>query len=486
MGPVNVPILAKSVEHVRSIFGNSGTLFDAYAMIDDSDIQCNVHLIKTAGRHSELYLNVLKDNGEIIENGFYIKSKHANEISNDIEIYLDDNVLTFKYPVKLGGNTLSYSLSNYNTLHELANAINSDTRLLKGEVWCSAFCEPHISCKFSLAPVNATDLKLTGGDNGIYYNKNMMYNCMTTTYSILEGAPTDIIVPLDSYYDDTLTDDKELLENYNFEKDYVTLKSNGQYLSFYKQLLDFCKLQMQSSIITHGVMGMNPLAIPDIDEAFMFKRLDTFNKANELSMEDRNYSHMISVTASEVYGLYGTLVVNSYIAYAVLVASTKISETSTNKRLPSSFILFNIHEQYVLKQISEMGYVCFRNSPLTRNIHVVNGVTKSGHKDLKFLCNVRMIQVVMKNLRISLSKFIGQNVDDLIKSGEINKEMTRLMNDLNENNFVKDFSALNVMKKDEGHLLVDLTFATKYMVENIKSFSGLCATGDIINGLQGQ
>lgn len=472
-GPVNSPILAKSLEHVRSIFGNQGSLLEAYSIISDTDIPCNVHLCKTSGSHGELYLNVLKDNGDIIENGFYIKSKHANESANDIEIYLDDNVITFTYPQELGGNTLSYSLNNYNTLHDLANAINEDTKLLKGEVFCFAYCEPHISCKFSLSPVNSTQLKLIGGDSGLHYNKNMLYNCMGTTYSALEGYPTDIIVPLDVFYDDTLTDDIELLDSLSFNKDYLTLKSNGEYMSFYKQLVSFCKLQMQSSIISHGVMGMNLTNNYEIDEEELLKTLDVCNTINNLSDDLKKYSHMVSVVVSDVYALYGTVTTNAYIAYAVLIASTRISETTTNKSLPSSFVLYNVFEQDTLKQISDKGYVCFRNSPVTNNIHVVNGVTKSTHNELKYLCNVRMIQVVMKNVKALLSEYIGRNIEELIESGEINARMSELFSSLYADEFIKDFSALNVIKKDDSHLMVNLSFATRYMLEEIDSYSGL-------------
>lgn len=482
-GPVNVPILGKTLSYIKTIFGSTGSLIDAYMMIEDSDIPCNVYLVKTAGSHAELYLNVINDSGEIIENGFYIKSRHASEDSNNIEIYLDDNVITFTYPLELGGNTLSYQLANYKTLHDLAASINEDTKLSNGEIFCSAFCEPHISCDFTLSPVNPTNLKLVGGNSGLNYNKNMMYNSLSVTYSVLEGLPTDIVVPLECYFDDTFTDDLSYLDSYSFDKDYITLKSNGEYLSFYKQLIDFCRLQMQSSIITHGVMGMHVMEEYDIDIDKLIKKLDVFNKANNLPQDYEKYSHMISVTATDFYSMYGTMVTNSYIAYSVLLASAKISETTTNKNLPKSFILYNIFEQEVLSEISKMGYVCFRNSPLTNSPHVVNGVTKSKDENLKYLCNVRASQVVMKNIRNSLAKYVGKNIEQLIESGDINNDMHSIMSNLNTRGLLKGYSALNVIKKSDSHLMLDVSFSTKYMVEDLKSYTGLSSMGDITNGL---
>lgn len=482
-GPVNVPILARSLAYVKSIFGNVGSLIDAFMTIEDSDIECNVYLVKTSGSHAELYLNIINENGDILENGFYIKSRHANEYSNDIEVYLDDNVITFTYPFELGGNVLSYELNKYKTLHDLASSINEDTKLLNGEIFCSAFCESHISCDFTLSPVNPTNLKLIGGNSGLNYNKNMMYNSLSVTYSVLEGYPTDIIVPLECYYDDTFTYDIELLDKYTFDKDYIMLKSNGEYLSFYKQLIDFCKLQMQSSIITHGVMGMDENYKDDIDNNKLIEKLDTFNKVNVLSQDYEKYSHMISVTATNLYSMYGTMITNSYIAYSILLSNTKISETTTNKSLPSSFILYDILEQDTLNKISNMGYVCFRSSPLTNKVHVINGVTKSKDETLKYLCNVRAAQVVMKNIRECLTKYIGKNIEQLIDSGDINKDLHNTMSTLNAKGLIKSYSALNVIKKSESHLMLDISFSTKYMIEDLKSYTGLSSLGDITNGL---
>ena len=65
-GPVNVPTLAVSIEHARAIFGKEGSLVDAYSIIVDTDMDCNVWLVKTSGGHGEAYLNILKDNGDFI------------------------------------------------------------------------------------------------------------------------------------------------------------------------------------------------------------------------------------------------------------------------------------------------------------------------------------------------------------------------------------------------------------------------------------
>lgn len=474
-GPTNTPVLAKSVEHIKSVFGNEGSLIEAYLTIADSDIPCNVHLVKTSGSHAELFLNVISESGDILEDCIYIKSKDANEISNKIEVYLDNNVISFSYPEELGGHENTYNLSDYATIQDLISTINKDSRLKKGHVYCTAYCEPHIGCKFTLAPVNDSNLKLNGGNSGLDYNKNMMHNCMNTTYSILEGYPADIVIPLEMYYDDTLTSDINLLRKYTFDKDYITLTINNEFLSFYKQLVDFCRVQLQSGVVTHGVMGISPNI--NRSSKTIINRLSAIKEANKLDEQYDQYAHMVSVVASDLYALYGTSIQNGYIGYGVLLAHTAIAETTTNAQLPSSFALYDYIDQDILKKVNSLGFVSFRKSPKTRLVHVLNGITMSKHKELKYLVNTRSAQVVMRNFRVMLTKFIGRNIDELIKSGKLNKDISSLISELDAEGLIKDFSSINVSKKSESHLVIDLSFRTKYMLEDLKSYSGLTSVG---------
>lgn len=230
-GPVNIPVKVSSANYVKKVFGENGTLLDAFRVIKESDADCEVFMVKVTGKHSELYLNINLPNSKIEENGLFFKSKYANEIYNYIQIIIHEDALYINYPTsELGNYYLQYKYNEtdengddilddngnlvYKTLYDLAEEINEDTRLMNSEVFCYLSCDPTTMANTALVGVNEQVNTLKGGNSGIYYNKNMIYNCLSDTYNILEGREIDIIVPVECYYDDTFTDDKDALEEY--------------------------------------------------------------------------------------------------------------------------------------------------------------------------------------------------------------------------------------------------------------------------------
>ena len=269
LGPINTPIKANSLSHVISVFGTEGTLVDAYRIIVETNLDCEVYLVKVTGVHSEAYLNINQPNSSVMMNGFNIKAKHANEKYNDISIILDSDSLFIQYTSQASDDDyiLEYNYNEYLTMHDLSEAINNDTRNLKSDVYSYVNCEPGTPTIGALDSVNPVEIKLTGGDSGLYYNKNMLYNCLEYTYSILEGLDIDIIVPLNASYDDTFTDDIDDIDTYyDLNREYLTLKEDDKYVSYYTQLLSFCKKQMRFGFITHGVMGLNLIENPMFNE----------------------------------------------------------------------------------------------------------------------------------------------------------------------------------------------------------------------------
>ena len=153
LGPVNTPIRAISANHVKSVFGEDGTLLDAYRVIKESDFDCEVTLVKISGIHSELYLDINVPEGEIIKEGFYLKAKYANEIYDNIKVIIDEEALYIYYEgEELGDYTMEYRYNVqdengedvldsdgnkiYKSMYDLAEEINEDARNLNGYVYC--------------------------------------------------------------------------------------------------------------------------------------------------------------------------------------------------------------------------------------------------------------------------------------------------------------------------------------------------------------
>lgn len=477
LGPVNTPIKALSTSHVHSVFGTQGSLVDAYRVIRESNNDCEVYLTKVTGTHSEIYLNINQSYGEIIKDGFYIKSKHANEKYNDIKIMIDSESLYIIYDnSEIGDYTLEYKYSEYVTLLQLAEAINEDSRRLKSEVYCYANCEPHTLSAGALEGVNPSYLKLSGGNSGLFYNKNMLYNCLSETYSILEGVDIDLILPLTANYDDTFTnkiDDLDLY--YNLSREYLTLKNGVKYLSFYNQLLQFCIGQMRFGYLTHGLMGFSPTNDPFIDEDEYLEKVRYFKLVNEVLPEHRKYKQLISVCVGDLYTTYGTRIYNGYLAYSTVIASISITENTTNKNMPETMTLYNNFCSETLSELARMGFTTFRYSPLKRNVVVSNGVTTSDDEKFKYLCNIRMAQLAMGRVGTLLQSFIGKNVSNLIKTKELEQSLTSLLESLAQVGVIKGFSVNEVVNPLTGHIFLDLSFKTLYMLEDIKAYSGIAA-----------
>ncbi|HBH3575231.1 TPA: hypothetical protein ACRR23_000752 [Clostridioides difficile] len=473
-GPVNTPIKINSISHMNSKFGKTGSLVKAYKIIKESKLDCKVYLCKVTGAHAEVFLDAKCINGEVIKNCIHIKSKYANEIYNGIEIIVNQDDLQVIYPKSLGDYVLKYPYKNYSTLYDLSEAINKDSQKLKGMIICSIYCDSYIETKESISEVNQSIYKLSGGYSGLDYNKNTMYNNLDSTYTILEGLDIDIIMPLGVYYDDTFTDDREKIDKYyDLTREYLTLKDGERYLTFYEQLLNFCIVQMKTGIITHGVIGLNPTNEIWIDEKEYIGGLEYFKKINEVSKFDKNYEQLISVVAGDIYTTYGTNVVNASIVYAPLIASLNIIENTTNKEIPESFSLFNTFDILTIEKMNELGYVSFRFSQLLRRVVVSNGITMSEHTEYKYLCNVRIIQLTMCYIKKLMYSYIGENIDALLSSGYLKENLTQLLDELIDKEIISEYIINELFKHKSGELFLDLSLKTIYMLEYVKTYSGL-------------
>lgn len=475
-GPVNTIIKASGISHVISVFGTEGSLIDAYRIIVETKVNCDVYLIKTSGIHSELYLDINQPLNDIVEKGFCLKAKHANEMYDNVSIILNDNSLCIKYINNSKDDyLLEYSYDKYLTLHDLAEAINDDTRNLKSEVYCTVECNIDTPTVGSLNVVNPSVNNLYGGNSGIYYNKNMMYTCLENTLSFIEGEDIDLIIPLNMNYDDTFTDDMDAIKKfYDLNREYLTLKDlNGKYLSYYSLLLSFCKKQMSFGQVTSGIMGLNLINQMSNDMTNYIDMLKYMKKNNAPNEIDKKYMHLVSVVVGDLYGVYGTSISNGYIAYATLIASLEVLQSTTNKMLPKTFSLANVFSQDILNQLMNLGFTSFRYSTSKKGVVVSSGITTSDNDSFKLLCNVRMIQLTMCYVRKLLSSFIGEDISDIVDSKSLAKNLKLLLDSLVSMKIITGYAVNELINPITGHIFLDLSLKTAYMIEEIRSYTGL-------------
>ena len=478
-GPTNEPIMIKSTVGLYNKFGKHGTLIDAFHALKYTSKDNIVYLVKTTGEHATAYLNVNIQDGEIIENGFTLVSSQSNELFNDIEFIVDIDGITIMFPNELSTKKKVYKYKDYPTVDRLASAINKDTRQKKSYVYAYYSVDPATPTKHAFFPCNPTTVFMYGGQCGLNYSKNLLYNCLNNTYEILESHDIDIIIPVDAFMDDIYPDDSEgtqyqyNMKYYQSTKDYLTEDFTGKRLSFMDQLLQFCLKQLNFGMVTTGIIGYNSsykhwskyLSEAD-DIAQMYKTCLEYNLA---CCTNPFYSFLISVVAGDIRYNRGTIIDNGYLAYAALCGQTIITNGTTNIPISDTISLHHEFSEEVLKDLADVGIVTFRHSPLYNTSVVYDGITASPqNENLKLYCNVRMIQMCMSYVNKLFQYYIGQNMIKLIKDGVIIEDLNKILRTLRSRNIITSFDFRIVPYYAKGEVKVYLNLMTCYMVKAIQ------------------
>jgi len=478
-GPTNEPILIKSTAGLYNKFGKQGTLINAFHALKYTNKASKVYLVKTTGEHATAYLNVNIQDGEIIENGFTLVSSQSNELFNDIKVLVDIDKITLIFPKDLSTNNIEYLYQDYPTLEKLTNAINKDTKQKRSYVYAYCTVELSTPTKHALFSCNATEVFMYGGQCGLNYSKNLLYNCLTNTYNILESHDIDIVIPVDAFLDDIYPDDSKnapYLYNktyYQSSKDYLTEDFTGRQLSFMNQLLQFCIVQLNFGMVTTGIMGFNPgyklwsnyLSEAD-DIAKMYMACYEYNLS---CCQNTFYAFMISVVAGDIRYNKGTITDNGYFAYAALCANTIITTGTTNLPVSNNVSLYQEFSENVLKELADMGIVTFRHSPLYDRVVVYDGITASPeNENLKLYCNVRMIQLCMSYINRLFQFYVGYNIIMLIKNNTIIDDLNNILTYLSAKGIITSYDFTIVPFYAKGEIKVYLNFMTQYMVKAVQ------------------
>lgn len=486
-GPTNEPILVRSTVGLYNKFGKNGTLIDAFHALKYTSKNNMVYLVKTTGEHSMAYLNVNIDNGgEIIEDAFILHSSESNEIFNEIEILVDVDGMTFKYPDGLGLPNKKYIYANYRNIQEFTDAINTDTKNRKNCIYAYFSVDASTPVENAFFVCNPTIVYMYGGQCGLGYSKNLLYNCLERTYEMLESHDIDIIIPVDAFMDDIYPDDSPGMEHrynkayYQSTKDYLTENFAGQPQSFMDQLIQFCVRQLNFGLVTNGIIGYNSsykhwskyLSEAD-DIARMYTACYDYNLA---CCKNPFYAFLVSVVGGDIQYNKGTIIDNGCYAYAALCADTIITSGTTNIPISNSISLYHEFSEEVLKELADKGIVTFRHSPLYNTPVVYDGVTGTTEdENLKLYCNVRMIQMCMSYVNKLFQFYVGHNMVELIEEKIIDADLNIILSYLRNAEIITSFDYTIVPSYNQGEIKVYLNLATCYMVKPIQ----LCSVIDV-------
>ena len=478
-GPTNEPIMVKSTVGLYNKFGKHGTLIDAFHALKYASKNNTVYLVKTTGEHANAYLNVNIQDGEIIESGFTLTSSESNEAFNDIQILVDLTGLTIIFPEDFNMKSLKYEYKKYPTMDKLASAINKDTKNKRSYVYAYYSVDPSVPTENAFFVCNPTMVSMYGGQCGLEYSKNLLYNCLNRTYEMLESHEIDIIVPVDAFMDDIYPDDSESLQSaynmryYQSTKDYLTEDITGKQLSFMNQLLNFCITQLNFGIVTTGIIGYNSSYKQTSDYLYESDEIAQMYKAcfeyNLSCCDNPFYAFLVSVVAGDIKYNRGTIIDNGYLAYAALCADTIFTTGTSNVPISETISLYHEFSEEVLQDLANTGIVTFRHSPLYNQVVAYDGITASPeHENLKLYCNVRMVQMCISYINRLLQYYVGQNMYKLIKEKIIVNDLTSILDVISSKGIITQYEFEIVPDYARGEVKVYLSLLTCYMVKAVK------------------
>lgn len=477
-GPTNEPILVKSTVGLYNKFGKQGTLIDAFHAIKYVNNDNQVYLVKTTGEHATAYLNVNIKDGEIIEDGFTIAAAESNEIYNDVEIIVDINSISFIFPEDMGIPKKVYKYKDYPTIDKLASAINKDTKQKNNKLYAYYSVEPSTPTENAFFVCNPISVYMYGGQCGLNYSKNLLYNCLARTYDMIESEDIDIIVPVDAFLDDIYPDDSEGTQDkygmkyYQTTKDYLTEDFSGKQLSYMDQCINFCIKQLSFGVITVGVLGFNSkakFASDYLTEADELKEM--YQACFEYNLKhctNSFYAFMVSCVAGDIKYNHGTIIDNGYLAYASFCSKIKINCGTTNIPVSSKIAIYEEFSEEVLQEMAETGIVTFRHSPLYNTPVVYDGITACpDDENLRIFANVRMIQMCISYINKLLQSYIGYNMVDLMKDEVIVEDLHHILEILVAKNIITQYNFKVMPYYATGEIKLYLTLMTCYMVKAV-------------------
>lgn len=484
-GPLLEPKLISTPEELVSVFGNNGSLIKAWReAYQVATNKINIRCVRVSGTHAE---------GQMFN---YIKltSANAGEVNNKINYTVYDYGIEIRNPVALNGESYTFSYDAYPTMGQLVQVINELTRAGKLSVWASIDEDnklqstTRIRTRFNNIERIGQQVYLSGGDDGIYISKNELHDYLDIAYNILEGQPIDIIIIADAYFDDT----SPLVyygENggyaqayYTADRDYLTLphkEDSKRTATFHGQLIDFCYRQMNSSIVTHGVLAFNPLEnIEDIFEkqAYLNKAIfatclsDGFDLRTKSGDKTIDHGQFVSLVLGEfVYKdtSGNTYYNNGYAGYAAMLCLYLTPESMTNKLVPNiDEIRYHLDDDEI-NILSKMGVVTFRYSLYMKGIVVCNGVTTAlATSPYHSVSNTRMVQMTVAYFKVLLDEYIGQDVKQLRVTKTIEKAIDKLIISLRQAGIIQDIK-YDFVISSTGYAVLNLNILAIYAVEYV-------------------
>lgn len=494
-GPLLEPMRIESEMQLTSEYGRSGSLIgaylEAYQTVGNS---VNIHLVRISGEYASRPLFLTDIETSEVYQAIKFTSKNPGKQYDNCNYIVYEDYIELINPVSLGGESFKFPFKKHPTIGTLVRDINALTRAGRLHIWAesqhqglpsSAIVES-FEYNRNIGEVYQFGL----GDDGINISKNELHSKLDLAYNILEGQPIDIICVADAYFDD-VSPFSEYGDNegyskvfYNQNRDYLTKPHEDdpeRTATFHGQLIRFCYAQLNSSIMTHGVMAFNPLETVEYlleTKSYLTKAVNTtafsdrFDLITEQGDEIIDHGRFVSVVLGEFqYNTpNGTMYYgNGYIAYAAMLAKELSPKSTTNEIVPNCLGLRYHLEDDEAQALSQLGVVTFRKSIMKDAIVVRNGVTAERNESpYHYVSNVRMVQMTVAYMKVLMDNFIGQDVRELKASKTIDRAVEDSLESLKKSGIVRDIT-YTLTVTDSGVALLNLNILAIYAFEYVSA-----------------
>lgn len=488
-GPYMEPTYIRSKEEARRIFGDDakGTLVKAFDEAYDRNREISIHLMRITGNFATLDLMGLDSNTmdytTLVRFTSIYAGEEYNSTSLSFSLHEDDEipVLTMNTPQGI----FSYHLPEYITVGEVSRLINEQCRAKKHSIMVST---EYLDLPFSkLFPSLEDEVFLEGGEDGLDVSRDGMYMACDIAYTLLLGQPVDIVVPVDMYVDDIhpsyLYGDAMYGSSfYSATRDYLQLldtHNNNRVVSYHEQLIDFCREQTQLGYMSHGVIGLRPLAtvpsdvihddsyIMRIVEATAFRDRYGFLEFINGNWIDKGF--YISVVSSELVYNEGTpqeYFASGAVRYASMV--TGYYNGTTNMNIGDDISLRYELSDSTRSDLSKIGIVTFRDS-VRLGLVVQSGVTPSlAETDYHNFANVRMIQMTIAYMNEAIQIVYDNDHDIEVRRRMLEELIRSRLLTLREVGIFEDYAYEIQWLTDDSEGEILLTLQSKYTVEGIQ------------------
>jgi len=467
-GKSNEPIKVSSIEEATKTFGsveNNSVITKLYSQYFNSGGK-EAYLVRLSGTTATCSIPINNVETIVLETklaGTFGNSYYVLTNSRGMTLFINDYTTTLLY-------------EDFPTTQELCNGISRSTNI-------EAYC---IVEDLETIDIENNQYLFTGGEDGINLTKNELYNKLKITLDILYGRQIDIILLANMYFDDTKPTyyiDTLVYGNtyYNTNKDYLDIGLSKY--NYHKLLIDFCMKQTNIGIMTHAIMGFNPISsevdtdydtVTMITEATAIKTAEGIREYIGGSWYD--YGRYLSLCYGDIIYLENTdyeYIDNWYATYAANYINSGYDKSLTRDTIVGGVVNTNLSDDTIQK-LTDLGIVTYTYSPINKWCITAGITTALNTNAMYIVSNVKVVQRCIAMLGYDIAKYIDKPIEPLVTKRGITKVVDESLNKrVNNDKILKDYNYTVTYNSSVDTITINIDLYTFDTIEAISATTSI-------------